>query len=199
MAYTSIPANPAYKARWDGWANILADNVRELITDVPAMKTAATALTTRVSQAETRIDGVAASLSSTTSSANLALTTAQSAATSAGAAQTAATAAQTAATTAAADAQTAAGQVTGLSSTVSGHTASITALQSGKADKSALSTVATTGRYADLIGAPPVTNVLSTSSTTTRPTSDPAVRVIWYTPTPPVAAMLAGDVWEPTA
>lgn len=68
MAYTSIPANPAYKARWDAWANTLADNVRELITDVPAMKTAATALTTRVSQAETRIDGVAASISGASTS-----------------------------------------------------------------------------------------------------------------------------------
>ena len=78
-------------------------------------------------------------------------------------------------------------------------TAQMDALMAGKVDKTGVATVATTGRYADLIGAPPVTNVLSTSSTTTRPTSDPAVRVIWYTPTPPVAAMLAGDVWEPTA
>ena len=34
------------------------------------------------------------------------------------------------------------------------------------ANKTGVATVATTGRYADLIGAPPVTNVLSTSSTT---------------------------------
>ena len=212
MGYTSIPANPPYKARWDGWANILADNVRELVTDVPAMKTAATALTTRVSQAETRIDGVAASLSSTTTSANLALTTAQNAATSAGAAQTAATAAQTAATTAAADAQTAAGQVTGLSTTVTGHTTSITALQSGKADKTSLATVATTGRYADLIGAPsggstgvvtteglPSGTVLSTTSTTARPTARSDVRVRFYTATPPLGVWIEGvDEWVPT-
>ena len=37
-----------------------------------------------------------------------------------------------------------------------------------------------------------------TASTAARPTSDPSVRVIFYTPTPPVAVMLAGDVWEPT-
>lgn len=212
MAYTSIPANPAYKARWDGWANVLADNVRELITDVPAMKTSATALTTRVSQAETQINGVAASLSGATSTANLALTTAQNAATSAGTAQTAATSAQTAATAAATDAQTAAGQVSGLSTTVTGHTSSITALQSGKADKTALATVATTGRYADLVGAPsggttgvvtteglPAGAVLSTTSTTTRPTNRTDVRVRFYTPEPPLTVWIEGvDEWVPT-
>ena len=211
MAYTSIPANPAYKARWDGWANTLADNVRELITDVPAMKTAATALTTRVSQAETRLDGVSASLSSTTTSANLALTTAQNAATSAGTAQTAATAAQTAAQAAATDAQTAAGQVSGLSSTVSGHTTSITALQTGKADKTALATVATTGRYADLVGAPtsgvvttdglPAGAVLFTRSTTTRPTARTDIMVRWYTaaqPSPAAGWIEGLDEWVPT-
>ena len=41
--------------------------------------------------------------------------------------------------------------------------------------------------------------VMSTRSTTTRPTTDPNIKVIFYTPTPPVAVMLAGDVWEPTA
>ena len=214
MAYTSIPANPAYKARWDGWANTLADNVRELIVDVPAMKTAATALTTRVSQAETQINGVAASLSGATSTANLALTTAQNAATSAGTAQTAATAAQTAAQTAATDAQTAAGQVSGLSTTVTGNTSAITALQSGKADKTALATVATTGRYADLIGAPsggstgvvttdglPSGAVLFTRSTTTRPTARTDIMVRWYTAAQPstAAGWIEGlDEWVPT-
>ena len=41
--------------------------------------------------------------------------------------------------------------------------------------------------------------VLTTGSTTTRPTTDPNVRVVFYTPSPPTAVMLAGDVWEPTA
>lgn len=41
--------------------------------------------------------------------------------------------------------------------------------------------------------------VLTTGSATTRPTTDPNVRVVFYTPTPPTAVMLAGDVWEPTA
>lgn len=212
MPYSTIPPNPAFRARWDAWANTLADNVRELITDVPAMKTAATALTTRVSQAETQINGVAASLSGATSTANLALTTAQNAATSAGTAQTAATAAQTAAQASATDAQTAAGQVSGLSTTVTGNTSAITALQSGKADKTALATVATTGRYADLIGAPsggstgvvtteglPSGTVLSTTSTTTRPTNRTDVRVRFYTATPPLTAWIEGvDEWVPT-
>ena len=55
-----------------------------------------------------------------------------------------------------------------------------------------------TGKWVDLVGAPPVATVVMTASSAARPTSDPSVRVIFYTPTPPVAVMLAGDVWEPT-
>lgn len=39
--------------------------------------------------------------------------------------------------------------------------------------------------------------VIHTTSTTTRPTSDPDIIVIWHTPTPPETVMLPGDVWEP--
>ena len=89
--------------------------------------------------------------------------------------------------------------MSGLSSTVSGHTTQINGLTSGKADKTSLATVALTGKWVDLVGAPPVATVVMTASSAARPTSDPSVRVIFYTPTPPTAVMLAGDVWEPTA
>ena len=106
--------------------------------------------------------------------------------------------AQAAASQAATDAAASASQVSGLSSTVSGHTTQINGLTSGKADKTSLATVALTGKWVDLVGAPPVATVVATASSAARPTSDPSVRVIFYTPTPPVAVMLAGDVWEPT-
>ena len=77
-------------------------------------------------------------------------------------------------------------------------TTQIASLTSGKADKTSLATVALTGKWVDLVGAPPVATVVMTASSAARPTSDPSVRVIFYTPTPPVAVMLAGDVWEPT-
>ena len=77
MAYSTIPPNPAFRARWDAWANTLADNVRELVTDVPAMKTQVTQATTRVSQAETAITAMQNSSASTASTAGTALSTAQ--------------------------------------------------------------------------------------------------------------------------
>ena len=198
MAYSTIPPNPAYKARWDAWANILADNVRELIVDVPAVKSQVTQTTTRVSQAETAITALQNGAASTAASVSSALSTAQAAATSASAASSAAQTAQTAATQAAADAASSASSVSGLSGTVGTHTTQIASLTSGKADKTALATVALTGKWVDLVGAPPVATVVATTSSAARPTSDPSVRVIFYTPTPPVAVMLAGDVWEPT-
>ena len=199
MAYSTIPPNPAYKARWDAWANTLADNVRELIVDVPAVKSQVTQTTTRVSQAETAITALQNGAASTAASVSSALSTAQAAATSASAASSAAQTAQTAATQAAADAASSASSVSGLSGTVGTHTTQIASLTSGKADKTALATVALTGKWVDLVGAPPVATVVATTSSAARPTSDPSVRVIFYTPAPPVAVMLAGDVWEPPA
>ena len=154
MAYTSIPANPAYRARWDGWMNGVADNVRELIADVPTLKTQVTQATTRVSQAETAITALQNSSASTASNASTALSTAQTAATSAASASTAAQTAQSAASQAASDAAASASQVSGLSTTVGAHTTQIATLTSGKADMAALATVAFTGKWADLIGAP---------------------------------------------
>ena len=154
MAYTSIPANPAYRSRWDGWMNGVADNVRELIADVPTLKTQVTQATTRVSQAETAITALQNSSESTSSTASTALSTAQTAATSAASASTAAQTAQAAATQAATDAATSASQVSGLSTTVATHTTQIGTLTSGKANLSALATVAFTGKWSDLIGAP---------------------------------------------
>ena len=154
MAYSTIPPNPAFRARWDAWANTLADNVRELVTDVPAMKTQVTQATTRVSQAETAITALQNSSASTASTAGTALSTAQAAATSAAAASTAAQTAQAAASQAATDAATSASSVSGLSTTVGTHTTQIASLTSGKADNAALAAVAFTGRWADLIGAP---------------------------------------------
>ena len=199
MAYSTIPPNPAFRARWDAWANTLADNVRELIVDVPAVKSQVTQTTTRVSQAETAITALQNGAASTAASVSSALSTAQAAATSASAASSAAQTAQTAATQAAADAASSASSVSGLSGTVGTHTTQIASLTSGKADKTALATVALTGKWVDLVGAPPVATVVATTSSAARPTSDPSVRVIFYTPAPPVAVMLAGDVWEPTA
>ena len=199
MAYSTIPPNPAFRARWDAWANTLADNVRELIVDVPAMKSQVPQTTTRVSQAETAITALQNGAASTAASVSSALSTAQAAATSASAASSAAQTAQTAATQAAADAASTASSVSGLSGTVGTHTTQIASLTSGKADKTSLATVALTGKWVDLVGAPPVATVVATTSTTARPTPDPSVRVIFYTPAPPVAVMLAGDVWEPTA
>ena len=200
MAYpASIPTKPAYKQRWDGWADSIDAAVRELIVDVPPMKTQVTQATTRVSQAETAITALQNSSASTASTAGTALSTAQTAATSAGAAQQSAQTAQAAASQAATDAATSASSVSGLSTTVETHTTQIASLTSGKADKTALATVALTGKWVDLVGAPPVATVVATTSSAARPTSDPSVRVIFYTPTPPVAVMLSGDVWEPTA
>ena len=62
--------------------------------------------------------------------------------------------AQAAASQAATDAAASASQVSGLSSTVSGHTTQINGLTSGKADKTSLATVALTGKWVDLVGAP---------------------------------------------
>ena len=154
MAYTSIPANPAYRSRWDGWMNGVADNVRELIADVPTLKTQVTQATTRVSQAETAITALQNSSASTSSTASTALSTAQTAATSAASASAAAQTAQSAATQAAADAASSASSVSGLSGTVGTHTTQIASLTSGKADKTSLATVALTGKWSDLIGAP---------------------------------------------
>ena len=154
MAYSSIPANPAYRARWDGWMNGVADNVRELIADVPTLKTQVTQATTRVSQAETAITALQNASASTASTASTALSTAQTAATSAASASTAAQTAQSAASQAASDAAASASQVSGLSTTVGAHTTQIATLTSGKADMAALATVALTGKWADLIGAP---------------------------------------------
>ena len=154
MAYTSIPANPAYRARWDGWMNGVADNVRELIADVPTLKTQVTQATTRVSQAETAITALQNSSASTASTASTALSTAQTAATSAASASAAAQTAQSAASQAASDAAASASQVSGLSTTVGAHTTQIASLTSGKADKTSLATVALTGKWSDLIGAP---------------------------------------------
>lgn len=39
--------------------------------------------------------------------------------------------------------------------------------------------------------------VLSTTSTTARPTNDPSVVVHWHTPAPPTSLMLAPDIWVP--
>lgn len=155
MAYpASIPTKPSYKQRWDGWADSIDAAVRELIVDVPPMKTQVTQATTRVSQAESAITGLQSQQATTSSTASTALSTAQSAATSAGAAQQSAQTAQAAASQAATDAAASASQVSGLSSTVSGHTTQIGALESGKATTSALATVAFTGKYVDLVGAP---------------------------------------------
>ena len=40
--------------------------------------------------------------------------------------------------------------------------------------------------------------ILTTRSTTARPSADPNTTVVFYTPTPPVSIMLPGDVWQPT-
>ena len=86
MAYpASIPTKPAYKQRWDGWADSIDAAVRELIVDVPPMKTQVTQAATRVSQAETAITALQNSSASTASTAGTALSTAQAAATSAAA------------------------------------------------------------------------------------------------------------------
>lgn len=154
MAYVNLPPNPAYKARWDTWAGALADNVRELITDVPGVKTQVTAATTRVSQAETAIAALQGSVGTAASNAAAALSTAQTAAASASQAQLAAATAGDSAAAAAGSAAASAQQVSGLGATVDGHTTQLAALSSGKAATSSLSTVAFTGRYADLIGAP---------------------------------------------
>ena len=167
MAYTSIPANPAYRSRWDGWMNGVADNVRELIADVPTLKTQVTQATTRVSQAETAITALQNSSASTSSTASTALSTAQTAATSAASASTAAQTAQAAATQAATDAATSASQVSGLSTTVATHTTQIGTLTSGKANLSALATVALTGKWSDLIGAPTSSGGTATTLATT--------------------------------
>ena len=84
MAYQNMPAKPDQGDTWTTWGDSADANLREVISDVPSLRT----------------------------------------------------------------------QVSGLSSTVSGHTTQISSLTSEKADLSALSTVATTGNYVDLIGAP---------------------------------------------
>lgn len=73
--------------------------------------------------------------------------------------------------------------------------AQIDAIEDSKADKASLALVATTGAYSNLAGAPPTTGLLFTDSMI-RPTSSPAYRVMFRTPTPP-AGMLPGDLWEP--
>ena len=47
-------------------------------------------------------------------------------------------------------------------------------------------------------GTPSAVQSVMLTQATTRPTTDPSVKVVFYTAAPPVAAMLAGDVWEPT-
>ena len=98
MAYPVIPAKPAYRQRWDGWADQVDAAMRELVVDVPANKTAVTAATTRVSQAETAVTALQGQQALTASNASTALSTAQTAAASAASAQTAAQTAQGAAT-----------------------------------------------------------------------------------------------------
>ena len=182
MAYpASIPTKPSYKQRWDGWADSIDAAVRELIVDVPPMKTQVTQATTRVSQAETAITGLQSQQATTSSTASTALSTAQSAATSAGAAQQLAQTAQAAASQAATDAATSASSVSGLSTTVGTHTTQIASLTSGKADNAALAAVAFTGRWADLIGAPTSSGgaAATLASTTFTGTADGAS---WPTP-----------------
>lgn len=67
----------------------------------------------------------------------------------------------------------------------------------GKASLSGLASVATSGNYADLVGRP-TQNVVTTTSTSARPTNDPAVIVAWHTTAPPTTLMLPGDYWVPT-
>lgn len=66
-----------------------------------------------------------------------------------------------------------------------------------KATLSGLASVATSGNYADLIGTPPQT-VISTTSTTDRPSNSQSVIVAWHTTEPPTNLMLPGDYWVPT-
>lgn len=66
-----------------------------------------------------------------------------------------------------------------------------------KATLSGLASVATSGNYADLVGRP-TQNVVTTTSTSARPTSDPSVIVAWHTAAPPTTLMLARDYWVPT-
>lgn len=215
MAYKQLPAaNPPYKAPWVETADSLLDNVRQLVTDVPGLRTDLTGLTTRVSLAESAaqgIDTVRSDVRSLSSQVSAASTSATQAAQAAQAAQTAAATAQGDAATSAQSAQSVAATVTGLSTTVTTATADITALKTGKADKAGLATVATTGKWADLIGAPtgggssgavtydglPAGTVVVTTSTTTRPTARTDLRVVWRTLIPPTAVMLPGDTWEP--
>ena len=68
---------------------------------------------------------------------------------------------------------------------------------SGKATLSGLASVATSGNYADLIGTPSQT-VISTTSTTDRPSNSQSVIVAWHTAEPPTALMLPSDYWVPT-
>lgn len=44
----------------------------------------------------------------------------------------------------------------------------------------------------------PAGSVVSTTSTTTRPTNRADIRVHWHTPEPPTAVMLPVDSWIPT-
>lgn len=84
-------------------------------------------------------------------------------------------------------------------SDIANHLIRIAAVESGKADKTSLAPVATSGAYADLTGKPATSSSVVATKNTTRPTADTGVKVVFYTTAPPVAAMLAGDVWEPTA
>lgn len=211
MAY-SLPAKPTFNAvtpqRWDGWGDAIDSTMRGLIVDVPGLRTDLTAVTTRVSQVEMKASNAVSDVATTQAQLVTLSSQVDSAVTNASTAAAASSTAQAAASQAAANAQTAAGQVAGLSTTVTTAASDIAALKTGKADKSTLSTVATTGKYSDLIGAPnastftpdtlPAGSIISTTSTTTRPTSRTDIRVRWFTPTPPLSVWFAGlDEWVP--
>lgn len=192
MALQQLPPKPTRNGSWDAWGDTVDGNVRQLITEVPALTAVQFDVAARLARAETTVAQSTADVAAVRADIASAQTTAQSAAVAAASARSAADTAQAAAAQAAADASAAAQQASTVTDRVGTNTADVAALKTGKVDVSALATVAVTGRYADLIGAPTGGGAASTAVATTF--TGAATGAAWPAPWVPGQTPTGGSV-----